>query len=225
MQTKKLLLAALAVFCCAPIFADEPTETAAESTEAAAAPVAEKNWKCTGILSLNASATGLWNWAAGGNNNVTTVAAANVTLLYKKNAIAWESNLDTEFGMTYQQNTFEPWRKSNDKINFTTKFGWEFHKTWYLTALAGFKSQYAKGYEYGDNYKKPISSWLSPSYTDISLGIDWKPNGFSRCMCRPWRVVSRLAPSIVWATPMPMAQNSTSISAQNTASTRTKKCW
>lgn len=176
MQTKKLLLAALTVLCCAPIFADEPTETAAEATEEAAAPVAEKNWKCTGILSLNASATGLWNWAAGGNNNVTTVAAANVTLLYKKNAIAWESNLDTEFGMTYQQNTFEPWRKSNDKINFTTKFGWEFHKTWYLTALAGFKSQYAKGYEYGDNYKKPISSWLSPSYTDISLGIDWKPN-------------------------------------------------
>lgn len=169
MKTTKLLLSAVALLCCAPIFADE-------TTEPATTPVKEKNWKCTGILSLNASATGLWNWAAGGNNNITTVAAANITLLYKKSTLAWESNLDTEFGMTYQQNTYEPWRKSNDKINFSTKLGWEFHNTWYLTALAGFKSQYAKGYEYGSNFKKPISGWLSPSYTDISVGIDWKPN-------------------------------------------------
>ena len=25
-------------------------------------------------------------------------------------------------------------------------------------------------------YKRQISNWLSPSYTDISAGIDWKPN-------------------------------------------------
>ena len=173
MKFKKIFFLALAALCAMPMFADE---TATEGDAAAAEPVKEKYWTCTGILSLNASATGMWNWAAGGNNNVTTVAAANVTLLYKKNAVAWESNLDTDFGMSYLENSYSPWRKSNDKINFSTKFGWEFHKTWYLTAMASFKSQYAKGYEYGDNYKKPISSWLSPSYTDISLGIDWKPN-------------------------------------------------
>ena len=27
-------------------------------------------WSCTGVVGLNASATGLVNWAAGGNNNV-----------------------------------------------------------------------------------------------------------------------------------------------------------
>ena len=192
MKFKVLLLSSLLTLGTVSAVADEPKvddskpttgdtlEQADAITEQATQPVKEKYWKCTGILSLNASATGLWNWAAGGNNNITTVAAANITLLYQKNSVAWETNLDTDFGMTYLESEFEPWRKSNDKINFTTKFGWEFHKTWYLTVLGSFKSQYARGYKYGadDNgdFKKPIAGWLSPSYTDISVGIDWKPN-------------------------------------------------
>lgn len=145
--------------------------------EEEAATEAPKAWKCTGILTLNASATGLWNWAAGGNNNATGIAAANITLLYQKNALSWESNLDTEIGMTYLDATdYHPLRKSNDKLNFTTKFGWEFHSQLFLTALASFKSQYARGYNYGDNFMTPVSSFLSPSYTEISVGIDYKPN-------------------------------------------------
>lgn len=166
----KILLISVLLACSATMMAQEPADTT--STE----PAKEKSWKCTGILSLNASATGLWNWAAGGNNNITTVAAANITLTYKKNSISWETNLDTDFGISYLQSDFEPWRKSNDKINLTTKFGWEMKKTWFLTAMASFKSQYARGYSYGSDYKQPIAGWLSPSYTDISLGIDWKPN-------------------------------------------------
>ena len=63
-------------------------------------------------------------------------------------------------------------------IDFNTKFGWQFHKAWYLTASAGFKSQFAFGRAYdGTEAADPIiSKFLSPSYTDISVGIDWKPN-------------------------------------------------
>lgn len=165
---KKINCFLLMLLCCATNIVAQEETTQEEKP---------KYWKCNGILSLNASATGLWNWAAGGNNNATAVAAANITLLYQKNTIAWESNLDTDFGLTYLDATdYKPLRKSNDKINFSTKFGWEFHKTCYLTVLGSFKSQYAKGYEYGEDYMTPVSAWLSPSYTDISVGIDWKPN-------------------------------------------------
>lgn len=167
---KKLLFCTTLLLLCNQLFAQEAT-TVAETTEAK-----PKYWSCTGILSLNASATGMWNWAAGGNNNATGIASANITLLYKKNSLAWESNLDTEIGVTFLDAQFEPWRKSNDKINFTTKLGWEFHNKLYLTALGSFKSQYARGYEYGSDSKTQISEWLSPSYTDISLGLDYKPN-------------------------------------------------
>ncbi|MDO4190104.1 MAG: DUF3078 domain-containing protein [Bacteroidales bacterium] len=139
-----------------------------------------KYWKISGIISFNMSATGLWNWAAGGNNNVNGVIAGNATLLYKKNKWAWESNFDSDFGLSWLDQTTYAWRKSNDKINFSTKVGYEFANKWYLTALAGFRSQYAKGFEYvttdGVENKNYISKWLSPSYTDISVGVDWKPN-------------------------------------------------
>lgn len=137
-------------------------------------------WTVNGIISLNASATGLVNWAAGGNNSMNAIAAANVTLLYKNDYVAWETNLDTDFGMSFLSENKYPWRKTNDKFNFSTKFGWEFAKTWYLTAAGTFKTQYAHGYDYktidGIEEKIYTSTFMTPSYTDLSLGIDWKPN-------------------------------------------------
>lgn len=139
-----------------------------------------KAWKCTGIVGLNASAVGLWNWAEGGSPTANGVIFANVTLLYKKNKFAWESNLDSDFGLLYNDNSPFQWRYSNDKLNFTTKFGYEVAESWLITALGSFKSQYAKGYEYlntaGVESRNYISNWLSPSYTNVSLGIDWQPN-------------------------------------------------
>ena len=131
-------------------------------------------------MGVNATATGMWNWAAGGNNNANGVVFANVSLLYRKNKLAWESNLDTELGAMYMEGTKYTWRKSSDKINFATKLGYEFAPKWYATALGSFKSQYIKGYDYtlvgGTETETYISNWLSPSYSDLSLGIDWKPN-------------------------------------------------
>ena len=136
----------------------------------------EKNWKFDGVVGLNAAATGLINWAAGGNNNVNGVAYAKLHLLYHKNAIAWETNFDTDFGMTWIDQENDALQKSSDNIKLATKFGWEFKESWYLTALGSFQSQYAFGraYDGGAGYDQVISKWLAPSYTDISIGIDWK---------------------------------------------------
>lgn len=136
----------------------------------------EKAWKFDGALGLNAAATGLVNWAAGGNNNVNGVAYAKLHLLYHKNAIAWETNFDTDFGMTWIDQQYDALQKSSDNIKIATKFGWEFKESWYLTALGSFQSQYAFGraYDGGAGYDQVISKWLAPSYTDLSVGIDWK---------------------------------------------------
>ena len=135
-------------------------------------------WDLSGVVGLNASATGLVNWAAGGNNNVNGVAFGKVRLLYNENNLSWETNLNLEYGLSYIDQKNDPFQKSSDVIDFNTKLGWQFHKAWYLTASAGFKSQFAFGRAYdGTEAADPIiSKFLSPSYTDISLGIDWKPN-------------------------------------------------
>ena len=134
----------------------------------------EKAWKFDGTVGLNAAATSLVNWAAGGKNNVNGIAYAKLHLLYHKDAIAWETNFDTDFGMTWIDQKEDPFQKSSDNIKLATKFGWEFKPTWYLTVLAGFQSQYALGRNYVEGYNSIISKWLAPSYTDISVGIDWK---------------------------------------------------
>lgn len=142
------------------------------------ADTGEKDWKFSGAVGLNAAATGLWNWAAGGNNNVNGVVYGRFRLLYHKNNIAWDTNLDMEYGLSWIDQPADAFQKSSDKLSFTTKFGWEFKKSWYLTALAGFQSQFAYGraYDGTEAYDPIISKFLAPAYTDLSVGIDWKPN-------------------------------------------------
>ena len=162
---KKYLLSFFALCLAATLVAQEAEQTPSP-------------WSCTGVVGLNASATGLVNWSAGGNNNVNGVAFGKVRLLYNENNLSWETNLNLEYGLSYIEQKNDPLQKSSDVIDFKTKFGWQFHKAWYLTAAAGFQSQFAYGRAYdGTEAPDPIvSKFLSPSYTDISVGIDWKPN-------------------------------------------------
>lgn len=177
------LFLSLCLIAVSAVFAQEVDKkhvtAAADQAQSAAAALkavdtGEKAWKFDGSLGLNAAATGLVNWAAGGKNNVNGIAYVKLHLLYHKDAIAWETNFDTDFGMTWIDQDEDALQKSSDNIKLATKFGWEFKKNWYLTALAGFQSQYALGRDYVTGYNNPISKWLAPSYTDISVGIDWK---------------------------------------------------
>jgi len=142
-----------------------------------ATPV-KKDWQWSGIVGLNATATGMVNWAAGGKNNVTGVAFGKVRLLYDKDNLSWDSNLDVEYGMSYVDQTYDKVQKASDHLKFDSKFGWAFQKQWYLTVQAGFQTQFDLGRTYlGTGAPNPvISNILAPSYTDISVGIDWKPN-------------------------------------------------
>lgn len=137
---------------------------------------APKPWKVSGVVGINANATGLWNWAAGGKNTVAGVAFGKVRLIYQENNLAWESNLDIEYGLNWIDQKFDKLQKTSDHLKFDTKFGWEFHPTWFLTAQAAFQTQMALGRTYSgdETYDAINSAILAPSYTDISVGIDWK---------------------------------------------------
>ena len=184
---KRFLLFCACAMAFSFAYAQVDEKTAAEEalkTKVKAAEIdSAKHWKCTGVVGLNAAQTALFNWAAGGNNNVTGFVFANVTLSYKKNKWTWDSNLDTELGLMYSSDYIAyPWRKANDKLNFTTKVGYQMHPQWYLTLLGNFRSQFAPGLDYkkvdAQEAPKPtlISKWLSPSYTDLALGIEYRPN-------------------------------------------------
>ena len=134
-----------------------------------------KTWKFDGVIGLNGGATNLVFWSGGGNDNATALAFAKLRLLYQKNAIAWETNFDTDFGLTWVNQEDDQLKKSSDAIKFNTKLGWKIKENLYLTTFGSFQSQYAIGRKYNKGkYDPVISKWLCPSNTELSLGIDWK---------------------------------------------------
>lgn len=160
--TRTAAVIILVILSVSPLFAQDTT--------------ADKAWKFDGTIGLNANGTGLANWTGGGKNSASGLAFMKLHLLYYKDAMAWETNLDTDFGVTWEQKKEDPWKKSSDKIKLASKFGWEFQPTWFLSVLADFESQYAVGRKMKDGYDPPISKFLAPSYTDVAVGFDWKTN-------------------------------------------------
>ena len=143
----------------------------AEQADTITAP---KVWSFNGVIGLNTTGTGLLNWTSGGKNTAGGLSFAKLRLLYEKDDVAWETNLNTDFGLSWTQQDEDPWKKTSDKIKWNTKLGWEFKPDWYLTILGQFESQYIVGRKMKKGYDPPISDWLAPSYSDISVGVDWK---------------------------------------------------
>lgn len=139
-----------------------------------------KNWKYSGVFGLNANGTGMVNWSAGGNNNIAGDVFGKFNVGYEKNGLSWDALLDIDYGLTYIDQKYDKLQKTSDHLNFDTKLGWAFQPKWYLTVNAGFHTQFDFGHKYtGDEAPDPIiSNILAPSYTDISVGIDYKPVEF-----------------------------------------------
>ncbi|GAB4131576.1 MAG: DUF3078 domain-containing protein [Bacteroidia bacterium] len=133
-------------------------------------------WKRGGVFGVNFSQATFTNWAAGGVDAISGQALLNIYANYKKGTTTWDNVLDMAYGSVKQNGYLA--RKSDDKIDFTSKYGhYAFKKVWYYTALFNFKSQFFPGYNYvNDTTKTLISDWLAPGYTLLAVGLDYKPN-------------------------------------------------
>lgn len=133
-----------------------------------------QGWKKGGSSSLTFSQVSLTNWAAGGQNSIAFNGALNVYANYKKGHNTWDNNLDLGFGLVRQG--LADVRKSDDRIDFSSKFGKQaFGKqNLYYATLFNFRSQFAPGYNY-PNDSVVISRFLAPGYFTLALGLDYKP--------------------------------------------------
>lgn len=134
---------------------------------------AENPWKSGGNIGISFSQTSLTNWAAGGENSFGGSGFLSLFANYSKGKGAWDNTLDLGYGMLQQGE--DDLRKTDDKIDFASKYGYKASKKWYYTALLSFKSQFADGYKYPDD-STVISTFLAPAYILGSIGMDYKPN-------------------------------------------------
>jgi len=132
-------------------------------------------WKFSGTTSLNISQLSLTNWAAGGDNSLSGNALINLSANYATEKTSWENKIILGFGLIKQGD--DPTRKSDDQIDLASKLGLKASEKWFYTALLGFNTQFAEGYDNpGEDDRLKISNFMAPGYLSFSLGMDYKPS-------------------------------------------------
>lgn len=133
-------------------------------------------WQKGGVTALTLAQTSLTNWAAGGQNSISVNGLFSVFANYKKGKSAWDNSLDIGYGLLKQGKNSD-FLKTDDKIDFLSKYGQKAFKNWYYAALLNFKTQMTPGYNYPNDSVK-ISNLLAPAYLLCALGMDYKPDKY-----------------------------------------------
>ena len=144
-----------------------------------------EGWKKGGVVSANLAQTNLTNWAAGGENSLTVNSLFSVFANYKKGKVAWDNSLDVGYGVLGSGADSLEFKKTDDKIDFLSKYGYKARKNFYYAGLFNFKTQMANGYDYTSKSSLPISTYLAPGYITLALGMDYKPNSYVSVFVAP----------------------------------------
>lgn len=131
-------------------------------------------WERGGTISLNLSQVSLTNWASGGLNSISTNGLISLFAHYGSGPHIWQNYLDIGYG-TIQQGANANWQKTDDKIDFTSKYGRKAFSSIYYAGLVNFKTQMTDGYNLPDDSTR-ISRFLAPAYLLAAIGFDYKPN-------------------------------------------------
>lgn len=176
---KKFCLFAVLLLAVSTLYAQDEFKKAREETankiKRNADDTTHRYWKKGGAFNLNINQGSLTNWAAGGDKfSISAGATLGVFANYQKGKHAWDNTLDLAYG--YVKTTSLGMRKSDDRIDMTTKYGYDIGKNWYLSGLFNMRTQFAPGYLYTDTSKVLVSKFFSPAYLLLSPGLDYKPN-------------------------------------------------
>lgn len=177
----KHLCVLLASFFCLQLAAQEnktkglQAELKGKTIAKDAGDTTKKVWKTGALFSFNVSQASLSNWAAGGDNYSLAVGTGvSAFAFHKKGKSSWDNTINFNFG--YVNTTSLGSRKNDDRIDFLSKYGYELNPKLNATLLFNFRTQFFDGFTYPDANTKIFSStWLSPAYTLLGLGLDWKP--------------------------------------------------
>ena len=134
-----------------------------------------QGWKKGGAMAFNLAQTSLTNWAAGGQKSVAINGILGLFANLKQGKSIWDNTLDLGYGLLKQDKA--DFRKTDDKVDFLSKYGRQAFNKFYYAALLNFKTQMQPGYNYiNETTKNKISDLFAPAYLLMALGLDYKPN-------------------------------------------------
>jgi hypothetical protein len=176
----KYLLGLILAVCFGTMSAQEEGDLTTDDRDKLAAAIELEHdslWHLGGTFGLNFNQSYFSNWAAGGQNSVSTTALTSLFANYKKGKHLWTNTLDLAYGVIAQDN--QKAIKTDDRIDFTSKYGYQTkNEAWYYSGLFNFRTQFAEGFEIEDGVEigDPISDFLAPAFSIVALGAEYKPN-------------------------------------------------
>lgn len=192
---KKLISSLILLAVCAGAYAQDAQTAAMDAantvnnTEAPAAPAPKPNYWNLGLgIDLGFNQASQVNWAAGGYATIGLAAALDGKANYAKGLMKWDNRLQLNYGFVWSADKANLVQSSNDRIYLESKWAYNMSEKskWAYSAGLDFRTQFA---DTRDNYHQedplnPKSKWLgdlkstflSPAYLNLALGIDWDPN-------------------------------------------------
>lgn len=140
------------------------------------------SWKKGGITNLNLAQTSLVNWNAGGQNSVALNGLLSLFATYTDEKNVWENTLDLGYGLLQQKGY--GLMKTDDRIDFMSRYGRKAFKDFYYAGLLNFKTQFMPGYNYPNDSVK-ISNFLAPGYLLAAVGLNYIPNQYFNAFLSP----------------------------------------
>lgn len=141
-------------------------------------------WTFKNASTLTFSQVSLSNWSGGGENSYSLNAGLNMSYNYAKDKHRWDNALQLSYGFSDQQNT--GYRKTDDLINFLSKYGYQAKKRWFYTVSLEFTSQFTDGFDYIDNNSRTLkSTFLAPAYLTVSTGIEYRAEKYFKVFMAP----------------------------------------
>ena len=131
-------------------------------------------WKLYGTFILNLNQGALSNWVAGGEDRVLGINTIfNYAVNFKRGKNTWDNYFDLAMGFQ-NATSFGKFRKIDDRIDITSKYGYLFNHHWYVGLLFNINSQWLAGYDYSVEPNTKISNFLTPGKVLLSPGINYK---------------------------------------------------
>lgn len=138
----------------------------------------EQDWKRGGDAKLLFNQSAFSEWASGGQNSISLSFHMDYDLSYKKNGWNWDTKFLGDFGLTKISGS-KFVRKTNDRFDLQSFLGKNFSDQWSYSTVFGVKTQFARGYQYGENedgneIRSLRTHFFSPVYVQLGVGLYWK---------------------------------------------------
>ncbi|MDA3943898.1 MAG: DUF3078 domain-containing protein [Bacteroidetes bacterium] len=132
------------------------------------------NWTSKGNVGLNFSQSHLSNWAAGGENALNWQGILNYGIRYADDIQKWENN--ASFALGYSHLSDSKALKTDDKIEINSLYGYKAREKLFYSLEFSFKTQFADGFDYKTDSSTAISSFMSPGYFTLGIGMEYVPS-------------------------------------------------